>query len=235
MTTIDIKKLSPEQKAELAAQLQADKAAEKEQRKQNLEALEKMAADVMPEAFSQVETAAQVLAEAKANIFRIFQEYLKLKIEVFENKSLQKTHTITVGDKSITLGYRVTDGYSDNANYGIAMVHKFLGTLAKDENSKKLLQTVYRLLSKNAKGDLDSKKVLELAKIAQESYPGTEFEEGIGIIQDAFSPKMSKWFIEAKKVDGQGVERSVPLSITSADLPDDFDLSFLLPKTDDNE
>src|SRR5690606_25646149 len=229
MTTIDIKKLSPEQKAELAAQLQAEKAAEKEQRKQNLEALEKMAADVMPEAFAQAETAAQVLAEAKANIFRIFREYLKLKIEVFENKSLQKTHTITVGDKSITLGYRVTDGYSDNANYGIAMVHKYLGTLAKDENSKKLLQKVYRLLSKNAKGDLDSKKVLELAKIAQESYPGTEFEEGIGIIQEAFQPKMSRWFIEAKKIDGQGVERSVPLSITSADLPADFDLSFLLP------
>jgi len=229
MTTIDIKKLSPEQKAELAAQLAAEEKEKKEQRKQNLEALEKMAADVMPEAFSQAETAWQVLTEAKANIFRLFREYLKLKIEVFENKSLQKTHTITVGDKSITLGYRVADGYSDNANYGIAMVHKFLGTLAKDENSKKLLQTVYRLLSKNAKGDLDSKKVLELAKIAQESYPGTDFEEGIGIIQDAFQPKMSRWFIEAKKIDGQGVERSVPLSITSADLPADFDLSFLLP------
>ena len=229
MTTIDIKKLSPEQKAELAAQLAAEEKEKKEQRKQNLEALEKMAADVMPEAFSQAETAWQVLTEAKANIFRLFREYLKLKIEVFENKSLQKTHTITVGDKSITLGYRVTDGYSDNANYGIAMVHKFLGTLAKDENSKKLLQTVYRLLSKNAKGDLDSKKVLELAKIAQESYPGTDFEEGIGIIQDAFQPKMSRWFIEAKKIDGQGVERNIPLSITSADLPADFDLSFLLP------
>lgn len=230
MTTIDIKKLTPEQKAELTAQLAADKAAAKAKRKENLTTLEELAAGVMPEAFDQVERAAQVLAESKATIFKLFEEYLKLKIEVFEAKSLQKTHTITIGDRSITLGYRVVDGYSDNANYGIAMVHQFLGTLAKDENSKKLLQTVYRLLAKNTKGDLDSKKVLELAKIAKEHYPGTAFEEGIETIQDAYQPKMSKWFIEASKVDGQGIQRNVPLSITGANLPEDFDLSFLLPK-----
>lgn len=228
MTTIDITKLTAEQKREIAAQLAAEKAAEKEQRKENLATLEKLAEDVMPQAFDQVEMAAKVLAEAKANVFKLFEEYLKLKIEVFQTKSLQKTHTITVGERSITLGYRVTDGYTDNANYGIALVHKFLATLAKDDDSKNLLKTVYRLLSKNAKGDLDSKKVLELAKIAKEDYPGTEFEEGIELIQAAYKPKMSKWFIEAKKTDGQGVERNIPLSITGADLPADFDLSFLL-------
>ena len=35
---------------------------------------------------------------------------------------------------------------------------------------------------------------------------------------------------DSYKTDSQGIEKSVPLSITSVDLPQDFDLSFLLPQ-----
>lgn len=230
MSKIDITQLTPEQKQEIAAQVAADNARKKEKRKQDLETLENLAKEVMPQAFDQAVKAAEVLAQAKANIFELFKEYLKLKLEIYETKALQKSHTITVDNKSITLGYRVTDGYSDDANYGIAKIHEYIATLAKDENSKKLTAAIFRLLQKNTKGDLDSKKVLELAQMANNEWAGTPVQEGVEIIQAAFQPKMSRWFIEAKEVDGQGVERTIPLSITSADLPADFDLSFLLPK-----
>ena len=230
MTTIDITQLTPEQKRQIAAQVKAEESAKKEQRQRDLETLENLAKETVPEAVKVLIQASNAVKDAKAAVFELFRDYLKLKLEVFKTKSGQKTHTITADGMSITLGYRVTDGYTDDANYGIAMIHEYIATLAKDDNSKKLTSAIFRLLQKNAKGDLDSKKVLELAQMANNEWSGTPVQEGVEIIQKAFQPKMSKWFIEASQTDGKGVEVNIPLSITTANLPADFDLSFLLPK-----
>ncbi|ADX66860.1 DUF3164 family protein [Weeksella virosa] len=230
MANINLGDLTAEQKKQLAEQLAAEKLAEKEQRKQNLATLEEMAKEQLPSVIEQLTKASEALQSAKEFAFRSFEQYLKLKIETLGITSVQKSHTINVDGRKIIIGYRVTDGYDDNAGYGLALVHKFLGSLAKDEESAKLIKSINRLLQKNAKGDLDSKKVLELAKIANEDFPETEFQEGVEMIQGAYKPRMSKWFIEATQTDGQGVERSIPLSITSVNLPVDLDLSFLLPK-----
>ena len=231
--SIDITKLSPAERKELLAQAREIEKKEKEDRANNLQALEDIAKEVVPASFAKLQEASQILETAKAEVFQNFIDYLKLKIETMGIKSSQQSHTITIGNQSIKLGYRITDGYSDDAGYGLAMVHKFLGTLAKDENSKKLLSTIYRLLQKNSKGDLDSKKVLELRQIADKNYPETDFQKGLEIIQDNYKPKLSKWFIEAYYIDGTGVEKSLPLSITGVNLPQDMDLTFLLPQSED--
>lgn len=231
--SIDIRKLSPEERKKLLAQAREIEKQEKEQRTANLQALEDIATEVVPASFALLQEASQKMAEAKAQVFQNFVDYLKLKIETMGIKSAQQSHTITIGNQSIKLGYRITDGYSDDAGYGLAMVHKFLGTLAKDENSKKLLSTIYRLLQKNTKGDLDSKKVLELRQIADKEFPDSDFQKGMEIIQDNYRPKISKWFIEAYYTDGTGVEKSLPLSITGVNLPQDLDLTFLLPQSED--
>ena len=230
--TIDITKLSPEERKAFIAQAKALEKAEKDQRSNDLNALEEIAKEVVPLSFAKLKEASDNLAVAKENIFRDFTDYLKMKIETIGIKSNQQSHTITYGDHSIKLGYRITDGYSDDAGYGLAMVHRFLGTLAKDDNSKKLIGALNRLLQKNAKGDLDSKKVLELRQIADRDYPDTDLQRGVEIIQNNYQAKLSKWFIEAYYTDATGVEKSLPLSITSVNLPADVDLTFLLPQED---
>ena len=230
MTTIDITKLSPEQKRELAKQLNDQKKAEKEKRAADLKALDELAAETMPASIKILREASEALERAKAKVFQDFEIYLKQKIETIGVRSNQQTHTITVGSESIKLGYRITDGYGENAAYGIAMVHKFLGSLGKDENSKKVLSIAYRLLQRNGNGDLDSKKVLELRQIADKDFPDTDFQRGVELIQSEYKPKVSKWFIEAVYKDGTGIEKNIPLSITGVDLPKDMDLNFLLPK-----
>jgi len=230
--SIKLEDLTTEQRAELAKQFEQEKKTEKEQRAANLKALEAIAQEQLPKAIEQLQKASQSLEAAKLFTYTSFSDYLKLKIETLGVSPTQKSHTISLPNSKVTLGYRVTDGYDDNANYGLALVHKFLGSLAKDPDSAKLMKLVNRLLQKNAKGDLDSKKVLELSQHANEEYPNTDFAEGMELIQKAYKPKMSKWFIEATTVDGQGVEKVIPLNITSCDLPNDFDLSFLLPKSE---
>lgn len=228
--TIDISTLSAEQKRDLAKQLSDQKKQEKEKRAADLQALEELAAETMPESIKILRKASEALEIAKAKVFQDFELYLKQKIETIGVRSNQQTHTITVGGESIKLGYRITDGYGENAAYGIAMVHKFLGSLGKDENSKKVLSIAYRLLQRNGNGDLDSKKVLELRQIADKDFPDTDFQRGVELIQSEYKPKVSRWFVEAVYKDGTGIEKSIPLSITSVDLPKDMDLNFLLPK-----
>ncbi len=229
MTAIDINALTPEQKKELQKQLREEQKAEKEKRASDLQALEDLAKETLPESMRILREASSFLESAKAKVFKDFEIYLKQKIETIGIKSAQQTHTITVGNESIKLGYRITDGYGENAAYGIAMIHKFLGTLGKDENSKKLLSMIHRLLQRNGKGDLDSKKVLELRQIADKDFPDTDFQKGVELIQAEYKPKLSKWFIEATHTDNTGIERNIPLSITSVNLPEDMDLTFLLP------
>lgn len=230
MSTIDIQQLTAEQRADLARQLAEERRLSKEKRAADLQALEDLAKEALPQSMKLLREASQVLEAAKMKVYKDFEIYLKQKIETLGVKSDQRTHTITVGNESIKLGYRITDGYGENAAYGIAMIHKFLGTLGKDENSKKILSMTYRLLQRNGKGDLDSKKVLELRQIADKDYPDTDFQKGVELIQAEYKPKLSKWFIEATFTDNIGIERNIPLSITSVDLPNDMDLSFLLPK-----
>lgn len=232
MTTIDITKLTPEQRKELILQAKELERQEKEKRAADLQAIEDLAAEVMPASMQLLREASENLAAAKLKVFQNFTAYLKMKIETLGIRSNQQSHTITVGNESIKLGYRITDGYGENAPYGLAMVHKFLATLGKDENSKKLIVALNRLLQKNGKGDLDSKKVLELKQIADREFPDTDLQKGVDIIQNDYKPKLSKWFIEAYYTDGTGVERSLPLSITSVNLPEDTDLSFLLPQSE---
>lgn len=229
MTAIDITQLTDEQKKALQNQLKADEKAKKDKKAQDLKALEELAEESVPKSFDLLKQASETLINAKAQIFRNFENYLKLKIETMGIRAKsQQSHTITHGKHSIKLGYRITDGYTDDAGYGLEMVHRFLGSLAKDDNSQKLVNSLLRLLQRNSKGDLDSKKVLELKQIADRDFPDTDFSKGMDIIQNSYKPKMSKWFIEAWEIDGVGIERSLQLSMTSVELPQDIDLSFLL-------
>ena len=229
MTAIDITQLTDEQKKALQEELKQEEKAKKEKKAQDLKALEDLAGESVPKSFNLLKEASETLTNAKTQIFRNFENYLKLKIEIMGIKAKnQQSHTITHKEHTIKLGYRITDGYTDEAGYGLEMVHRFLGTLAKDDNSKKLVASLLRLLQRNGKGDLDSKKVLELKQIADRDYPDTDFQKGMDIIQNSYKPKLSKWFIEAWEIDGVGIEKNLPLSMTSVELPKDIDLSFLL-------
>ena len=206
MTAIDITQLTDEQKKALQNQLKEEEKAKKEKKAQDLKALEDLAAGTVPTSLNFLKSVSDDITKIKEVTFRTFENYLKLKIETMGIKAKnQQSHTeLLHGKQSIKLGYRITDGYTDEAGYGLAMVHKFLDTLGTDENSRKLLNIAYKLLSKNKKGDLDSKKVADLKQFALENFPDTEFDKGVDIIQKAYKPRLSKWFIEAWEIDGVG-------------------------------
>ncbi len=213
---MDITKLTKEEKAALKAQLAADAKAEKA-RVQNERATYKELVDAAVR--SNVRKLQELSAEmerVKAEVFGEFAALIRTKNELFSTKMNRQSDTFTTqdGTMSITLGNRVNEGWDDTVEAGIAKVKEYLATLARDENSATLVETVMGLLAKDRKDALKANKVLELERLAVK-IRDAEFIDGINIIKQAYRPVPTCQFITVTVKDDKGVENKLPLSLSA--------------------
>ena len=173
------------------------------------------------------------MQKAKLETFKGVTDLLELKEKAYNIKDDQRSHTFTTenGD-SLTLGYRVNDGWDDTVGTGIAKVGKFIDSLARDEESAKLVKTINQLLKKDNKGNLKSNRVIELQKLTEE-FNDPEFTDGVDIIMKAYTPVKTCFFIEASTKDKQGKDVSIPLSISSVDFPEGTELKYFEEKVEE--
>ena len=132
----------------------------------------------------------------------------------------QWSHTFTNQESTmrLTLGVNTVDGWGDMVTAGIAMVRKYIESLATDAKTKTLVQTVLRLLSTDKQGNLNASRVLQLQKLADES-DDDQFKEGVKIIRESYQPTATRRYIRAQYRDkGTGAWRNIPLGITDVDL-----------------
>lgn len=159
------------------------------------------------------------IKESKQQVMDNFRAILEMKADLFKTKVKddQRSHTFTnsTGDKRITLGVYVTDGYRDTVEDGIAIVKEYIESLANDEKTKSLVNMVLRLLARDAKGTLKASRIVQLRKVAMET--GNErFMEGVQIIEDSYQPEVSKQFIRAEVKNDNGMWVAIPLGMTEA-------------------
>lgn len=213
---MDISKLSLEERASLKAQLEAEEKVERarvDQERQNYKDL--VDATVNSSVKKLKELSAQ-MERLKNEIFSEFDSVIKMKEELFKVKIDRQTDTFTTTDstKTITIGNRVNEGWDDTVEVGIAMVKRYMNTMAKDENSAALVDAVMSLLAKNRKGALKANKVLELEKLANKTGD-KDFIEAIRIIRDSYRPVPTCQFIEVELKDGEGNPVRLPLSMSA--------------------
>lgn len=158
------------------------------------------------------------IKETKRTVLENFKSILDMKCEVLKVvKDDQRSHTFTnsEGNKRITLGVYVTDGYRDTVEDGIAIVKEYIESLADNEKTRSLVSMVLRLLARDSKGTLKAGRIVQLRKIAEES--GSErFMEGVRIIEEAYQPSVSKQFVRAEMKNEDGIWISIPLGMTEA-------------------
>lgn len=156
---------------------------------------------------------------SKQKVLDNFKTILEMKSDLFKTKVKddQKSHTFTnsKGDKRITLGVYVTDGYRDTVEEGIAMVKEYITGLAKDDKTKALVGMVLKLLSRDAKGTLKASRIVQLRRVAEETGD-RQFLEGVRIIEESYQPEISKTYIRAEVKDGNGQWKCVPLGMTES-------------------
>lgn len=190
-----------------------------EERKRQRGEYANMVDDEIRTAIPQLREMSEALKTVKDTIFGNFDAVLKMKSEILGlTRDDQRSHTFTTSDSTLrlTLGVNCIDGYRDTVEDGIAMVKKYIESLAKDDNSRALVNAVLRLLSRDGQGNIKASKVLQLRKMADDS--GDErFIEGVKIIEESYQPTVTKRYIRAEYKDEKGAWRYIPLYMTAVD------------------
>lgn len=218
MEAIDLSKLS-------AKELKEELARRELQKDQDREAYKELVRTVMGKAVTELCFASQTLTKAKTKIFQIFEDALKLKASVYGIKEKQMSHTFSTDNAEITIGYRINDAWDDTVNTGIAKVENFINSLATDEKTAALVNMVFNLLKKDAKGNLKGSRVLELQKLTKD-FNNEEFTDGVNIISEAYKPVRSVWFIEASMINADGSKTSIPLALSSVEFEAGYTFDF---------
>lgn len=164
-------------------------------------------------------TISENIKASKQQVLDNFRSIIELKSELFKTKVKddQRSHTFTNsdGNKRIILGYHVSDDYRDTVEEGITMVKDYIAGLANDEKTQALVNMVFRLLARDAKGTLKASRIVQLRKIADE-IGAEQMLQGVKIIEEAYQPAVSKQYIRAELKDDNGVWRTIPLGMTES-------------------
>ena len=91
----------------------------------------------------------------KEQVLDNFRQILDMKADVLKRtKDGQKSHTFTnsTGDKRITIGRCVVDGWRDTVEDGIAIVKEAVMGLIKDDETKAMINQIMRLIARDQNG-----------------------------------------------------------------------------------
>lgn len=208
--------MTEEQRAELRARFEAEDKAKKLKQQQDRETYKTLTDTFVTTNIKKLQNLSSQMMQVKQEVFRDADMLIDMKDELFKTKADRRSNTFTTQDglMSITLGNRINEGWDDTVNAGIAKVKEYLASLAKDDNSAALVDTVMGLIAKDRKGNLKASKVLELEKLAIKTQD-EKFLDGIAIIKAAYRPAPSCQFIEVTLKDENGNEQKLPLSLAA--------------------
>lgn len=212
--------MTAEEKAEFEAfqAAKAKKAAE-EKARADREQYRQLVDDEIERSIPVLEEISGRIKESKQRVMDNFKTILEMKGDLFKTKLKedQRSHTFTnsKGNKRITLGVYVTDGYRDTVEDGIAIVKEYIESLAKDDKTRSLVSMVLRLLARDAKGTLKASRIVQLRKVAMETGED-RFMEGVRIIEESYQPEVSKQFIRAEIKNENGMWKPIPLGMTES-------------------
>ena len=213
---IDVSQLTPEQIDALKKQIDETEKAKKAAIKAERDSYKQLVDETVQSTFKPLVGLSKHIFNVKKLVFDNFDTITEMKRELYAGKGDQQSDTFTTSDGSISikLGHRVNENFDDTLPMGIEKVKAYLATLAKDNESAALVETIMDLLKKDAKGNLKASRVLELRKLANR-VQNEEFSDGIRIIEESYRPIKSCQFIEVKYKDERGRECSLPLSISA--------------------
>jgi hypothetical protein len=213
---MDLSKFTAAERAALREQLLAEEQAEQDAIAKQRDDYKGLVNETVIEQVAELQKLSQQMMQAKRNVFNSFATVIDLKNELFNVKEDRRSDTFssTDGKMSVTIGNRTNEGWDDTVNVGIEKVKTYIKSLAKDDNSAVLVDTIMGLIAKDRKGNLKASKVLELEKLANKTKDDN-FLDGIKIIKEAYRPQPSCQFIAVQLRGEDGKEVALPLSMSS--------------------
>ncbi len=216
---MDIKQMTPAERAALKAQLEAEERAESQKRQESIDAYKQMVDEFCADTFTRMKKVSEILRAEKERVFAAAELLIEQKEKLYKTKQDRHSNQFTTADSRVTvaLGYRTNDGWDDTVNEGIAKVKEYLQTLTATKEGAEAVDIVLKLLAKDKKGNLKASSMIQLEQHAAKSG-NSLFIEGVQIIRDAYRPVDSCQFISVSYKDENGVKHTLPLSLAAMDL-----------------
>ena len=218
MDTVKVE-MTPEEFARYKQAMEEQSRRDEAQRaKEEREAYRSLASTTVDELFPKLEEASTALTGLKREVYDAFARVIETKKEVMGTQANdQRSHSFLSedGKKRIIVGYYLRDGWDETVEDGISKVKDYISSLAGDEETRKLVDIILDLLSRDGKGNLRADKVLQLDKYAA-SIKDARFSEGVAIIKEAYRPVRTKDFVRAQVKNAMGVWDDLPLGMTEA-------------------
>lgn len=211
---MDITKLTPEQRAQLQAQLDEMARADKQKREDDINTYRELVSEFVHKTKDSMMDLSGLMRQRKDEVFANVAALIELKEKLYNTKIDRHSNTFSDGGITVTLGRRTNDGWDDTVEVGIQKVKDFLATLAKDDNSAKLYEMLMKLLSKDRKGNLKASSMLQLEQYASKLNDPL-FSEGVEIIRNAYRPRETCDYISVSYKDEEGKEHAIPLSLAA--------------------
>lgn len=203
----------------------------------------------LPELMADLKEASDKLAAVKLKVFTVGKHLLELKYKAYgikpsRSKYLdeQRSHVFSNSADSITIGFNVNEGWTDDVDVGVEKISHFLQNIktksllqAGDEDQKDadninaLVDLVFSLLRRNKNGNINLSAVAKLEDMVSK-FNNSEFTDGVNILKASFKPVKTAWFIEASTKNGINGTENIPLSMTAVNFPADFVFEFLPPR-----
>ena len=185
---IDIKQLTPEQKAALKKELAQEAKQDKEKKQGDIATLKELQNTFLEQNIDTLVNRQGEMETLVAQLFTDFSDILTLKSQVYGLDRLeQDSHTITNpdGTASITIGQNVNITFDGSESAGVQKIMDYLTGISGDDQNEdmiKMSETVKLLLKPSMKT-----KMLNPAKIIQlnamrATYNSPEFDDGMDII-----------------------------------------------------
>ncbi len=214
MTEIDINALTPEQKKEIKAKLDAERKEELRVEREKKDLLKNLENDVVLGQIDFFIDKRQDIEDRVENLFKNIETAVELRAEVYGNKKReQDSHTFTLddGSASIKVGFNVRPRFNGTEAEGIVKIQEYMSSLAGDtENEKILMDMIKIFLKTDSQGNYDPKKVRELNSVRDRTNSEL-FNAGMDIINDAMIDiRTSRYARGYKMVDfGGGIVKRV--------------------------
>ena len=160
------------------------------------------------------------MQSAKKEVYQRAEQAIKLKIELFGGKE-QRSHKLSGKKFKIQLGRNITDGQDDTMESGIAKCEQYVKSLIKKEANKEVVICLNGLLRGGDDSKMDSKRIIELTKYANElNNPG--FSDGVRIIQEAYERNLTSYYVKLEYKNDFGGWSKCSLSFSGAPFPEGF-------------
>lgn len=211
--SIDITKLTPEQKEVLHQEWLADQKATKEKIKETKATYKELAEEFVIRNIDSLIHHKDITNFLIDKTLEDFQPIKELKAEVYGVKK-QDSHTTTLkdGSASITIGQNVVIKFDGTESAGVEKIKEYMKSLSEDsENAKKLGKIVDKKLKVNAATKmLNPSAIIDLDSLRDE-FNSELFSDGLDTIIKAQIRTVTSKYVSGYKIEKLSEEKSVRL------------------------